>query len=45
VVAYGNLISAIAFLMGLATEELAESELTEADPHFPVVVCARVEKY
>jgi SAM-dependent methyltransferase len=44
VVGYGNLISAVAFLMGLATEELEESELNVTDPHFPVAVCARVEK-
>jgi len=41
---YGNLISAVAFLMGLAAEELDESELTATDPHFTVAVCARVEK-
>jgi SAM-dependent methyltransferase len=44
VVGYGNLTTAVAFLMGLAAEELAESELTDADPHFVVAVCARVEK-
>jgi Methyltransferase domain len=41
---YGNLVSAVAFLMGLAAEELKESELTETDPNFTVSVCARVEK-
>ena len=44
VVGYGNLASAIAFLMGLAAEELEESELSETDPHFTVSVCARVKK-
>jgi hypothetical protein len=44
VVGYGNLISAIAFLMGLAAEELEDSELAATDPHFTVSVCARVEK-
>ena len=44
VVGYGGLTSAVAFLMGLAAEELEESELNLTDPHFPVVVCARVEK-
>lgn len=44
VVGYGNLISAIAFLMGLAAEELDRSELAVTDPHFTVSVCARVER-
>jgi SAM-dependent methyltransferase len=44
VVGYGNLISAVAFLMGLAAEELDEEELKAKDPHFAVVVCARVER-
>ena len=44
VVGYGNLISAVGFLMGLAAEELEETELTAEDPHFIVSVCARVEK-
>jgi SAM-dependent methyltransferase len=44
VTGYGNLTSAVAFLMGLAAEELKESELHAPDPHFIVSVCARVEK-
>jgi SAM-dependent methyltransferase len=44
VAGYGNLTSAVAFLMGLAAEELEEHELTSSDPHFPVVVCARVQR-
>jgi SAM-dependent methyltransferase len=44
VIGYGNLISAIGFLLGLAAEELNETELTPTDPHFTVSVCARVEK-
>jgi SAM-dependent methyltransferase len=44
VVGYGNLISAVAFLMGLAAEELEEAELTPTDPHFTVSVCARVQR-
>ena len=44
VVGYGNLVSATAFLMGLAAEELRESDLSASDPHFTVSVCARVEK-
>jgi SAM-dependent methyltransferase len=42
VVAYGNLTAAIAFLHGLAAEELRDDELTRQDQRFPVVVCARV---
>ena len=44
VAGYGNLIAAVAFLMGLAAEELEDSELTAIDPYFTVTVCARVEK-
>ena len=44
VAGYGNLTSAIAFLMGLATEELEESDLTPTDPHFTVSVCARAQR-
>jgi SAM-dependent methyltransferase len=44
VAGYGNLTSAVAFLMGLAAQELEEHELTASDPHFPVVVCARVQR-
>jgi SAM-dependent methyltransferase len=44
VVGYGNLTSAVAFLMGLAAEELKEHELTPTDPHFTVSVCARVRR-
>ena len=45
VAGHGNLTSAVAFLMGLAAEELEEHELTASDPHFPVVVCARVQRH
>jgi SAM-dependent methyltransferase len=42
--AEGNVLSATAFLYGLASEELDRSELEHADPDFEVVVCARVRK-
>jgi hypothetical protein len=45
VVGYGNLTSATAFLMGLAAEELYESDLSATDPYFTVSVCARVKKH
>jgi SAM-dependent methyltransferase len=40
---YGNLVTAIAALHGLAAEELSPRELTHHDPGFPVLVCARVD--
>ena len=45
VVGHGNLTSATAFLMGLAAEELHESDLSATDPYFTVSVCARVVKH
>ena len=45
VVGYGNLTAATAFLMGLAAEELSESDLSATDPYFTVSVCARVTKH
>ncbi len=44
VTGYGNVLAAVAFLMGLAGEELREPELDENDPDFPLVVCARAKK-
>jgi SAM-dependent methyltransferase len=35
---YGNVLSAAAFLMGLAAEELSEAELAATDNFFPVLV-------
>jgi len=32
-------LTSIAFLAGLAAEELSERELKEADPFFPLVIC------
>jgi SAM-dependent methyltransferase len=43
-VAYGNLVTALAFLHGLAAEELRPAELAHTDLRFPVVVCARIER-
>ena len=36
---HGNVLTSIAFLAGLAAEELSERELKEADPFFPLVIC------
>jgi SAM-dependent methyltransferase len=40
---YGNLVTTIAALHGLAAEELTARELGRHDPGFPVLVCARVD--
>jgi SAM-dependent methyltransferase len=44
IVSFGNVMSAVAYLHGLATEELAESELNYLDPDFEVIVAARAVK-
>jgi SAM-dependent methyltransferase len=41
---YGNVLAAIAFLTGLASEELDLSELDTRDPFFPVVIAVRAQK-
>ncbi|MEN8375203.1 MAG: methyltransferase domain-containing protein [Gemmatimonadota bacterium] len=40
---YGNVLSATAFLHGLAAEELTAAELDLADPEFPVIVGIRAQ--
>lgn len=40
----GNLVTAIAFLAGLSAHELKADELGHADPFFPILACARVQK-
>jgi SAM-dependent methyltransferase len=44
VLAYGNVLTACAFLQGLATEELSAAELATHDPLYPLVVCIRARK-
>jgi SAM-dependent methyltransferase len=41
---YGNVLTAIAFLTGLAHEELSPRELDSADPAYPVVIAVRTVK-
>jgi SAM-dependent methyltransferase len=41
---YGNVLTAIAFLTGIAHEELSARELDSADPAYPVVIAARAVK-
>ena len=40
----GNVLSAVAFLNGLAAEEFKQSELAAADPEYPLVICVRAVK-
>lgn len=41
---YGNVLGAIAFLTGLACEELSTADLDRDDHDFPVVVAVRAQK-
>jgi len=41
---YGNVLSAVSYLHGLATEELSPAELDYHDPDYEVIVTARVVK-
>jgi SAM-dependent methyltransferase len=40
----GNVLVSIAFLTGMASEELRERELASTDPRFAVIVCVRAVK-
>jgi SAM-dependent methyltransferase len=44
ITAYGNVLSAVAFLEGLAYEELSKPELDVVDEHFPVLMAIRAVK-
>jgi SAM-dependent methyltransferase len=44
ITAYGNVLSAIAFLEGMAYEELSKSELDVIDEHYPVLMAIRAVK-
>ena len=41
---YGNVLTAVAFLSGMAREELSPRELETRDEHFPVVIAVRAVK-
>jgi GT2 family glycosyltransferase/SAM-dependent methyltransferase len=41
---HGNVLAGIAFLAGMAREELRERELSTTDPRFPVLVTVRATK-
>jgi SAM-dependent methyltransferase len=40
----GNLLAAVAFLLGIASEELTAAELGTDDPSHPLVTCVRVRR-
>jgi Methyltransferase domain len=42
--AHGNVLSAMAFLIGMAQEELSPTELETNDPYFPLVIAIRAVK-
>jgi glycosyltransferase involved in cell wall biosynthesis len=44
IVEYGNVLSSVAFLMGLAARELQPAQLDARDELYPLLVCARVTK-
>jgi SAM-dependent methyltransferase len=41
---HGNVLSGIAFLAGLAAEELSASELAIVDPYFPLVITVMAQR-
>lgn len=41
---YGSALTAIAYVMGLASNELDEAELDAHDPHLEILACARVRR-
>ena len=41
---YGNVLSSVAFLEGLASEELDAAELDAHDPLYPLVISVRIRK-
>jgi SAM-dependent methyltransferase len=41
---YGNILTSIAFLTGIAAEELSQRELDETDPFFPLLIAVRARR-
>jgi SAM-dependent methyltransferase len=41
---HGNVLAAVAFLYGIAAEELTDADLAVEDPRFPIIICARIFK-
>lgn len=44
VTSYGNVLTAVAFLMGMAHEELSTRELDQQDDYFPIIIGVRAVK-
>ncbi len=44
ITSYGNVLTSIAFLAGVASRELRRAELDARDPYFPVIVAVQAEK-
>lgn len=44
VTTYGNVLTAVAFLHGLAEDELRREDYGVTDPHYPVIVAGRAKK-
>lgn len=44
VTTYGNVLTAVAFLHGLAADELRSEDYGVTDPHYPVIVAGRAKK-
>jgi hypothetical protein len=42
--AHGNVLAAIGFLHGLATQELEATELEHQDPDYPLLITVRATK-
>jgi SAM-dependent methyltransferase len=45
VTSYGNVLTAVAFMMGISAEELRPKELNTIDRDFPVLCCAHVKRW
>ena len=41
---FGNVLTSVAFLLGMARQELSERELDRDQPYFPLIVCGRATK-
>jgi SAM-dependent methyltransferase len=44
ITSFGNVLTSVAFFLGLSAEELRGDELSVIDEAFPLVVCARVKR-
>jgi hypothetical protein len=44
ITSYGNCLTAVSFLRGIAVEELKQSDLDIKDPDYPVIICVKATK-